>query len=495
MENVISEDMRQDISNFIDSDFIMFPIDDCKRSIPSIMDGLKQSQRKILYSCFLRKLTGLLKVSQLSGYVAEKSNYHHGEQNLYETITKMANEFVNSNNIPLLYRDGQFGSRSEGGKDAANARYIRTRLEEITRFIFPEEDDDLLERVVDDGDVVEPVYYVPIIPMVLVNGSDGIGSGWSSTIPNYNPKEIVGMVRTWLDNQDYDPNPVNGTTIEIFDALTPWYRGFKGVIEDAGKGRYVSKGISTHTDDGVVISEIPIGHTIQQLQEQLDKLREDKKIKNYRNYSSANDTNYVVSENPDVFICDVDNLKLYSYISTTNMVLFDGNGKIKKYNSVNEIVAEFCNIRMKYYKLRKQKMEDDIRHRIRIAKNKFRFVSEIMDEKIVLKRKKLEDITKEMEDVGYDKENNTFSYLLGMQISSFTEEKLDELTRLISKLEEELATIVGTTAEKLWQNDLDRFEKKYTEWLDEMETSAAAKRQKKTDTNGKATKQKRTKKM
>lgn len=493
-ENMVTDDMRQDISNFIDSDFIMFPIDDCKRSIPNIMDGLKQSQRKILYSCFLRRLTGLLKVSQLSGYVAEKSNYHHGEQNLYETITKMANEFVNSNNIPLLYRDGQFGSRSEGGKDAANARYIRTRLEEITRFIFPEEDDALLERVVDDGDVVEPVYYVPIIPMVLVNGSDGIGSGWSSTIPNYNPIEIVDMVRVWLGNQDYDPKPVNGTVIEIFNDINPWYRGFKGTIEDAGKGRFISKGISTHTDDGVVISEIPIGHTIQQLQEQLDKLREEKKIKSYRNYSSANETNYVVQELPDVFICDVDNLKLYSYISTTNMVLFDSNNKIKKYDSVNEIVAEFCRVRMKYYKLRKQKMEDDIRRRISVAKNKYRFVSEIMDETLVLKRKKLEDITTEMENSQYVKENGSFGYLLGMQISSFTEEKLEDLTRQISKLEEELEIVLSTTAEKLWHNDLDRFEKKYKEWLEEMD-NASKKRTTKNSGNAKGTKQKRTKKM
>ena len=477
-ENVHNEvvELKQDITNFIDSDFIMFPIDDCKRSIPSIMDGLKQSQRKILYACFLRKLSSLLKVSQLAGYVAEKSNYHHGEQNLYETITKMANEFVNSNNIPLLYRDGQFGSRSEGGKDAANARYIRTRLEEITRFLFPEEDDDLLERVVDDGDVVEPVYYVPIIPMVLVNGSDGIGSGWSSTIPNYNPLEIVEMVRTWLDNQDYDPTPVDGTVIEIFEPITPWYRGFKGTIEDGGKGRYISKGISTHTDDGVVISEIPIGDTIVQLQEQLDKLREEKKIKSYRNYSTANNTNYVVSENPDLFICDVNNLKLYSYISTTNMVLFDSNGKIKKYDSIEEIVVEFCSVRMKFYNLRKKKMEDDIHRRIKIASNKYRFISEIMDEVLVLKRKKTEDVEKEMEEKGYDKENNGFGYLLGMQISSFTEEKLEDLQRLSEKLKVELQSVIDTSAETMWKTDLDKFEKKYRDWLKEMEL-ADAKRQ------------------
>lgn len=455
----------QDITNFIDSDFIMFPIDDCKRSIPSIMDGFKQSQRKILYACFLRKLSGLLKVSQLAGYVAEKSNYHHGEQNLYETITKMANEFVNSNNIPLLFRDGQFGSRSEGGKDAANARYIRTRLEEITRYIFPEEDDNLLERVVDDGDIVEPVYYVPIIPMVLINGVDGIGSGWSSTIPNYNPLDVVGMVRCWLDDQDYDTAPQNGIVLEIFEPIVPWYRGFKGTIEE-NDGRYVSKGVMARSDDGktVSITEIPIGETIVRLQEQLDKLREEKKIKNYRNYSTANNTHYVISETPE-FKCDVDTMKLYSYISTTNMVLFDSDGKIKKYNSIAEIVVEFCRVRMKYYNMRKQRMEDDVRRRLKIADNKFRFISEIMNETIVLGRKKMEVIESELAESLYDRENGTFNYLLGMQLVSFTEEKLNELGNLVEKLKIQLEQVLSTTAETLWRTDLDKFEKKYVDWV------------------------------
>jgi DNA topoisomerase-2 len=482
ISRIDEHEMKQDISSFIDDEFIMFPIDDCKRSIPSIMDGLKQSQRKILYACFLRKLTSLLKVSQLSGYVAEKSNYHHGEQNLYETITKMANEFVNSNNIPLLYRDGQFGSRSEGGKDAANARYIRTRLEEITRYIFPEEDDDLLERVADDGDIVEPVYYVPVIPMVLVNGSDGIGSGWSSTIPNYNPIDVINMVRTWIDNKECYLNPLDGITIDVFEPITPWYRGFKGVIEECGKDRYMTKGISTHSDTGIVVTEIPIGHTIQQLQEQLDKLREEKKIKSYRNYSSANETNYVIQEIPDTFICDVNNLKLYSYISTSNMVLFDSAGKIKKYASVNDIVVEFCLVRLRYYTLRKQKMEDDLRRRLKIANNKYRFISEIMDETLVLKRKKTDAIESELESRGYEKEKDGYGYLLGMQIASFSEEKLNDLKRISEKLEMELAEMPNVTEDKLWLKDLDNLEKKYNEWVAELEATSQKRTSKKKQT-------------
>ena len=153
-------------SDYIDTELIKFSIDDCGRSIPNIFDGLKQSQRKILYATFLKNLKPggkSMKVVQLAGFVAEKTNYHHGEQCLFETITKMAQDFPGSNNIPYLQKDGQFGSRLSGGKDAANARYIFTKLTKLTRLIFRPEDDVLLKNVLDDGDLVEPEFYLPIL--------------------------------------------------------------------------------------------------------------------------------------------------------------------------------------------------------------------------------------------------------------------------------------------------------------------------------------------
>ena len=167
-------------SNFIDNQLILFSIADCGRSIPNLYDGFKESHRKILYSVFLKNLTykgQSMKVAQLAGYIAEKTNYHHGEQCL-SCMTKMANDFPGSKNIPLLYPDGQFGSRLNGAKDAANSRYIFTKMGEYTRFLFPKHDDTLLEHLIDDGDVVEPKYYLPILPLILCNGcAAGIGTG------------------------------------------------------------------------------------------------------------------------------------------------------------------------------------------------------------------------------------------------------------------------------------------------------------------------------
>jgi DNA topoisomerase II len=186
------------VSSFVDNELVLFSHADNIRSIPSIVDGLKPSQRKVLYACFKRKLiSNEIKVAQLAGYISEHTAYHHGEASLQSTIINMAQNFVGSNNLPLLYPSGQFGTRLQGGKDAASPRYVFTKLMKYARNIFPVEDDPLLEYRDDDGYTVEPVYYVPIIPMALVNGCDGIGTGWSTSIPMYNPIDLI----EWIENK------------------------------------------------------------------------------------------------------------------------------------------------------------------------------------------------------------------------------------------------------------------------------------------------------
>ncbi|PPS93064.1 DNA topoisomerase 2 [Cryptosporidium hominis] len=203
--------------DFIHKELVLFSRYDTTRSIPNLLDGLKPGQRKVLFATFKKKLNNELKVAQLAGYVAEHSAYHHGESSLQSTIVNMAQNFVGSNNLNLLEPCGQFGSRKEGGKDASAARYIFTKLSKWTRYIFPEADDPLLTYLYDDGQQIEPLYYVPIIPMILVNGTDGIGTGWSSSVPNYNPKDIIMNLKRMLKG-------------EMMIPMTPWYKSFKGKI-------------------------------------------------------------------------------------------------------------------------------------------------------------------------------------------------------------------------------------------------------------------------
>ena len=216
--------------DFINHELILFSHADNERSIPNFMDGLKPSQRKVLFSCFKRNLRQEIKVAQLAGYISEHSAYHHGEMSLTQTIIGMAQNFVGSNNINLLSPCGQFGTRLMGGKDAASARYVFTKLEQITRCIFHPNDDPLLDYLDEDGQSIEPLYYVPIIPMALVNGSEGIGTGWSSSVPTYDPRQIIRNLRKMIAGEETEK-------------MVPWFRGFTGdVVEKAGTNNFTVSG-------------------------------------------------------------------------------------------------------------------------------------------------------------------------------------------------------------------------------------------------------------
>jgi DNA topoisomerase II len=372
------------LSEFINTELIKFSIDDCKRSIPSLMDGLKEGHRKVLYVTLLRNLkyTGkTLKVAQLAGSVAEKSGYHHGEQNLFGTITHMANSYVGSNNIPLLFADGQFGSRFELGKDAANGRYIFTKLEALTRLIFRPEDDVLLTHREDDGSKVEPYFYLPIIPMILVNGTIcGIGTGWSSNVPCYNPIDLIASIKVWLDNDGKVLINNNNTVVSLLPELIPWYRGFTGTIESDHKDttRFTSWGRVSLQGKKWVIDELPINVSTSKYKEQLETWKESKEIKDFKNYcdpKTETQVNFVIIESEDGLSCNRDTLKLGSSIRTSNMCLFTETEQLRKFNTVEEIIDAFCNVRYSYYIKRKKHQLDDLEYKIKFLGNKKRFLS------------------------------------------------------------------------------------------------------------------------
>jgi DNA topoisomerase-2 len=485
------------MSNFLNTEMILFSLNDCKRSIPTMMDGFKESHRKTIYACFLKNLkyTGkTLKVAQLAGYVAEKTAYHHGEQNLYDTITKMANEFPGSNNIPLLYRDGQFGSRMSSGKDAANARYIHTKLDSLTRLLFREEDDVLLEKIVDDGEEVEPKFYVPILPTILINGCiTGIGTGWSCSVPCYNPLDLIECVKVWLDNDGEVLIKEDEMTISLFPEIIPWYRGYTGIIEKTSENKYTSWGNIRNDKKNKIVDELPIGMSTDSFKEYLDTLLEEKSIKKVKNYSTPKTVNFVITEENDGFICNKENLKLHKYIYTSNMVLFTDNGTIKKYQNVGEIIDEFCRIRFDYYIKRKKHIIGQLENDIQFLGNKKRFLEEIMSGDIKLfnedgkgktrKSRKTSELFIELEKKGYDKldkdtdiENKDieiesekiaggYNYLLRMQFSSITEEKINKLKNEIESKIKTKNTISKTSEKQLWLNDISEFEIAYKIFL------------------------------
>lgn len=481
-------------TDFIDKEFIKYSIRNCARSIPNLMDGLKEGHRKILYVMFKRNLkyTGrTIKVAQLGGSVSEKTNYHHGEQNLYETIIGMAQAFVGSNNIPLLFRDGAFGSREAGGEDAASARYIWTKLDVLTRLIFRPEDDLLLKYIEEDGDSIEPEYYIPIVPMVLVNGATGIGTGWSTSIPCYNPIDLIESVKIWLE---YDGKVLQSSGgISLLPDLTPWYRGHTGIMEKKDDGKYVSHGI--HRGESMTakikITELPVGLWTKNYIDYLDQLQEEKKIKSYVQQCTPKTIDFTI-----VPVENID-LKLTSNISTNNMVLFDSSFRLRRYRNTDEIIDEFCTVRFEWYRKRKQYMLNDLENRIKNLGNKKRFLEEIRDGKLQLftvsngkkQSRKRADLEKELETRGYDKESKDetgedlddetekkevtskgdYSYLLKLQISNITAEKIDKLERDILSNIQSRDELKSTTEKQLWIRDLDELKTAYETWAKEFE--------------------------
>ena len=350
-----TKDQKVSYETFIDKEFIHFSTYDNERSIPNLMDGLKTSLRKIVFAAFKRKLTSEIKVAQFSGYVSEHSGYHHGEASLNAAIIGLAQNFVGSNNINILEPKGPFGTRLLGGKDAASERYIFTHLNKMCRLIYRQEDDEILEYLKDDGgDEVEPIYYVPIIPMVLVNGTKGIGTGFSTDVMCYNPLQIIEKIKLMLKDKDHD--------IEI----EPFYKGFKGSIELIAPKKYIIKGVYNKINDNKIeITELPIGTWTQDYKEFLESLMEVKEkgkkplVKDYDDMSTEKNVNFVVEFYPNVLkqltqtVKDISGnctekvseleklLKLYTTHSTNNMYLFDSEEHLQKYDSASDIIEAY----------------------------------------------------------------------------------------------------------------------------------------------------------
>lgn len=503
------------ISDFLNNELIKFSHDDCKRSIPNIIDGLKESQRKILYAGFKRKLFfsgSSLKVAQYGAYTSEHTGYHHGEQNLYDTIVKMANEFPGSNNIPLLYRDGMFGTRIHGGGDAASARYIFTKFEMLTEYLFRKEDEPLLTPVNCDGELVEPEFYVPILPVILINGcTAAIGTGWSSKIPCYNPLDIIRVVKLWIENNDngtlssnmYVVNKkkvskdkkvvveddseeekedgeeeeeivviddMNMILKSILPEIHPWYRDFTGTIFPNGVNRYISYGICEEVKKGVVsVSELPVGMWTDDFKEFCEDLVQEKKIKSMQNFSTPKKVSFILKENASGISCDIDSLKLHNYLYTSNMVAFNEKDQIHKYLSIAEIIHNFCTVRYDYYIKRKKVINDFLQKELRNISNKERFVTAVISKDLSILNVEESVIVSELEEKEYDKKDDSYDYLLSMQVRTFTADKVRKLQNDIASLKTKLENLVKTSESQMWLNDIDEFETEYMKWLKVME--------------------------
>lgn len=520
-------------SEFINLELVLFSNSDNVRSIPSAVDGFKPGQRKILYTCIKRNDKREVKVAQLAGSVAEQSAYHHGEVSLCMTIVNMAQNYIGSNNINLLIPSGQFGTRLTGGKDSASPRYIFTMMSPLTRLIFHPHDDPLLSYNYDDNQKIEPNWYIPIIPMILVNGCEGIGTGWSTKIPNHCPRQIIRSLRKLIAGEEPE-------------LLRPHYKNFRGTIEAVGDTRFFTTGcVSIVEDVKIEITELPIGtwtttykeNTLEPLLHGTEKVKPV--ISDYKEYHTDTTVRFVISFAPGQFDLLEREMggfhrvfKLSGSISTNCMHGFDHNNCLRKYEKANDILREFYDLRLEYYVKRKEYLEGMLTAESDKLSDQARFIMEKCNNTLIVENKKRKTMIDELIKRGYradpvkewkrriaaedeeeadepaDEEEEEseqssskkpkaavdpekafqkltdvkkYDYLLGMSMWMLTEERKNELLKQRDAKISELNILKKKTKYDLWLFDLEALEKKLNE-VEEKE------RQEELNTNAKASK-------
>jgi DNA topoisomerase-2 len=488
--------------DFVNKQLILYAVANCERHIPSLIDGFKHASRKILFAAFKRNLCREIKVASLAGYVIEQAAYLHGEDSCCGTIVFLAQDYVGSNNLNLLMPSGQFGTRAENGDDAASPRYINTFLSPLARLLFHPHDDMLLVHLKDEGEPIEPVNYLPIIPILLVNGCHGaIGSGWSSKIPRHNPHDIGRLIKTLLD----DPT---GTVVltPATHPLKPWVRGFRGeiVVDEKRPGNYIIRGIAKITEteeDGtctVEITEVPYDMSLSKYVEILQKMKAAETLVKLVNETVEDKIMYRVKLSPKHMKRATEKggllkyLHLESSINTNNLVAYDAQGQIKRYATTHEMLNEFFKFRLPYYTKRKQVMIDTLTNELNQLDNRIRFILMVVEEKQIKVRNVAKAvIIHQLAQLHFPpihnkhhKSNATnannepndgtqadlkddgvaaaaaaaasgYDYLLGMPLWSLTLERVVALKKKVAEKKAEVKELQNTLPQQMWRQDID----------------------------------------
>jgi DNA topoisomerase-2 len=457
------------VTTFLNEKLIYFSLYDNYRSIPG-WDGLKPSQRKVLWASYLKwnwkigkKTYKELKVAQFAGFVGENTSYHHGEASLHGTIICMAQNFVGSNNLNHLQPRGQFGSRNKGGKGHASPRYIFTAPEWWLPYVYREEDFPILKHVYDDNEKAEPEVFLPIIPISLINGAEGIGTGWSTSIPCHNPMDCV----QWLRNR------INGEETEYFK---PWYRGFIGEIDverdvrdDGGSINdieMITTGVFEEVrKNEVEITELPIGTWTDPYDEWLDELlvtyvnqgkgkKKRKALTDKKRYQEDNNKVRFIIEgmiNPNE-----NSLKLVKNFSMRNMHLLNMEHKPVRYDTVDEIMEDFYSHRVPYYQKRKNSLISITKEELKKLDMKIRFILAIVEERLIIKNVPKKEILERMDELKID-----HGLYTNARLANINKDEVDQLLKEKDIKEKYLEMLMKTSSKKLWLQDLDEFEKEY----------------------------------
>ena len=442
---------QKTISQFLSNeykDFAMYVIEG--RAIPSVIDGFKPSQRKIINSCSDIWKNGSekpLKIFQLAGKVAAEQFYHHGNTSLEDAVITMAQKF--KNNMPLLDEIGQFGSLRSPNPGAA--RYIGTKLNKNFRLLY--KDFELLTYKEEEGCVIEPHYFLPIIPTVLINGSMGVAVGFSSNILNRDPLDIINACESILKNKKYS-------------IIKPQIQGFTGqfINDPENPKRWIISGIFNITNTSTVkMLELPPSMTYEKYESILDELVKDGVIVSYDDNCKDNIdytikfTRESLSQLSEEKL--IKTLKLEEY-STELFTTLDEFGKLKLFDNDSDIIEYFVSFRLKYYIKRKEFILNKMNQDLKLLQNRGRFIKFILDGKLEIKNRPKTDIILDIEKLGLDKIDDSYDYLLRMQIWSLTIEMFEKLKEDYINNKKEMEDFSKIDSKDMYLTDLSDLKKK-----------------------------------
>ena len=433
------------ITDFFNNDYVNQASYDNLRKIASCIDGQKNAARKVLFTILEKNIKTEIKVSQLGSKVSEFAEYLHG--NLDGVIVNLAQNFAGTNNLPLLVREGNFGNRFT--PDASAPRYIFTHGSNSLFELFNKEDSNILIEQSFEGYRIEPRFYVPNLPILLINGSEGISSGFAQKVLPRNPKDIIKAVKS----------KVQGKKIP---KLVPYFEGFNGVIEQGeNELQWLVKGVIERIGlTKLLIKEVPVGYDLKSYIKVLDDLEEKGLINSYKDKSENDKFLFEITMNAKLLkdSTDEDLLVKFKLVKriTENLTCTDENNKIKIFNNIEEILDYYVEVKMKYLGKRKEYIISKIKSDSDIAKSKFKYITLVINDKIILKNRKKDDIIK---DISKEKDiiqvNESYNYLINMPMHSVSKETLKELEDKVKELELKLKEIESETLEEMWLKDLE----------------------------------------
>ena len=433
------------VTEYLDQDYAMYGMYTLEnRAIPSVIDGFKPTARKIIFIADKVWRTGSekpLKIFQLGGRIASEAHYHHGDASLSGAIIGMAQSFKNS--LPLLEEIGQFGSiRSP---EAGAPRYISTKLTKNFRLLY--KDFELLENQVEEGNVIEPKFFLPIIPTVLLNGSSGIAVGFATNILNRNPLDLIDACVKVLDGKRVGK-------------LLPWLKDYNGPIEQVGtSNQYIMRGQYQITNTTTVtVSELPPSVTFQKYEAHLNSLQDRGIISSYED-NSANGINYIIKFARATLTTLIEKDKLDQTLKmieteTENLTCLDERGKLLIFENIPQIVEYFTNFRLSFYSKRKAFLINKYNEELTYLSNRARFIKLIIDGKLKVNNVPRKEIILYLETNKFDQVNGTYLYLLNMPIHSLSKETYEALLKEVSEKQAELAEIKKKDPTDMYREDL-----------------------------------------